>query len=165
MRQPPENSASEDGPALGLEPVAAERFESMLELAVAASERFDRALAAARRLLAERGRDLLHFALEAPDVFESAEDFREHRAHAPVATHLLRQVTGARAARARHPSAIGLLDAREDPAERRLAGAVRAHEADPLASTDPPRDVAEERLPAVPLGDFLELDHAPTVSL
>jgi hypothetical protein len=48
---------------------------------------------------------------------------------------------------------IGLLDPGDDPEQRRLAGAVRTDEADPVAAADTERDPGEERSGAELLAD------------
>src|SRR5207249_8110748 len=63
-------------------------------------------------------------------------------------------------ARAAHAPRVGLVEAGQEATERRLAGAVRADEPDPLPVRDAPREVAEEDLPAKRLGDRLDGDHA-----
>ena len=84
-------------------------------------------------------------------VVEAAERLGEDRAHR-LAGRLLRQIADGRrrAARLTRP-VVRLLDAGQDAAERRLAGAVGADQADALALGDAPRQVAEERLAAVAL--------------
>ena len=46
--------------------------------------------------------------------------------------------------RPRHPPCIGLVETCDQREERRLAGAVRSDDADPLAGGDPERDIGED---------------------
>src|SRR5207247_9315534 len=73
---------------------------------------------------------------------------------------LLGEVADGGGARAAHAARVGLVEAGQEASERRLAGAVRADEPDPLPVRDAPREVAEEDLPAKRLGDRLDGDHA-----
>jgi hypothetical protein len=56
-------------------------------------------------------------------------------------------------------SGVGLLEAREHAEQRRLARAVGARQSDPVPLLDVPRDVLEEDLLAVTLGQALDVDH------
>ena len=78
----------------------------------------------------------------------------------PADEHVLRQVPDGGTARQRDGARVGLEIARDDAEERRLAGAVRAREPDARAVGHAPRDVGEDDLPAVPLGDAGEVQHA-----
>ena len=147
-----EPEAAEDGAGRRLQPVAAERLEAVLQLAVALGEGL-----AGRRL--QRPGHVLHLALERPHLLEPAERLDQHGAGDGAAGHLLRQVADRRRARAAHLPAVGLLQPGQDATERGLAGAVGTDETDALAVGDAPADVAEENLTPVPLGDAVELDH------
>ena len=145
-----EAEAGEDRLGLVLQPVAAERLEAMLEVAVARGQRLGR-----RR--GQRRRHVFHVTLERPDVREAGERFRQHRALA-AGGGLLRKVADGGGARAAHAPHVGIVETGEDAAERRLAGAVGADEPDPLPLRDAPRQIAEEDLPAERLGDRLDGD-------
>ena len=134
----------------------------MLQVAIPARQRVGGGAVAAHARRRQRRGELLHLALDAPHVLEATEDFGEERARLVAAGDLLGKVADRRAPRAADTSMVRLLEPGQDAAEGGLAGTVRPHEADPLAIGDPPLDVAEERLPAVALGDVLELDHPLT---
>src|SRR5205807_28066 len=151
-----EPEAAQDRLGRGLEPVAAESLEPVLEVAVARRQRV--ALVSVRGPAERRG-DLLHLALDPPDLVEAGERLGEDRARR-ARRHLLGQIADRRLARAADAPSVRLLEPREEPAERRLARAVRPDEADALPVGDPPRQRAEERLPRVRLLDVLDLDHA-----
>src|SRR5262249_23196126 len=148
---------------LGLEPIAAQRLEAMLEVAVAGGEGLGGHFAGRR----EGSRDLLHLALERPDLGEAAQGLAQDAPGLEVRRLRPRPVTSVRAALGR-PHLLGqvadrgrtvardlahvrLLQPGQDPAEGGLAGAVRPYQADPLARRDPPREVTEEALAAVGL--------------
>ncbi len=61
-----------------------------------------------------------------------------------------------RDARQAHPAGVGVVDAEDDVAQRRLAGAVLAQQAMNLASGDGERDVVERRKRAEVLADVLD---------
>src|SRR2546428_1412720 len=149
-----EAEPAQDRLGLTLEPVATERLEAVLEVAVARGEGVGR-----RR--GQHRRDLLHVALQRPDVGEAGERLRQHRALA-ARGGLLGEVADGGGARAAHAPRVGLVEAGQDATERRLAGAVRADEPDPLPVRDAPREVAEEDLPAERLGDAIDADHPVT---
>ncbi len=151
-----EAQAAQDRARLRLEPVAAQRLEAVLQLAVPLGQRLAR-----RRL--QRARHVLHLTLERPHRLETAQRLGQHRA-GHLAGGLLRQVADGHAARPAHLSGVGLLHPRQDPAEGRLAGAVGADQADALALGDPPGDVAEEELAAEALRDVFELDHRARIT-
>ena len=65
-----------------------------------------------------------------------------------VLRHVLRQQRDLRAGRDHDLAAVGLDLAAEHPHQRRLAGAVAAEQADPLAGVDLARDAVQERRPA-----------------
>src|SRR5207247_3103803 len=90
---------------------------------------------------------------------EAGERPRQHGALA-ARGGLLGEVADGGGARAAHAPRVGLVEAGQDATERRLAGAVRADEPDPLPVRDAPREVAEEDLPAKRLGDRLDGDQA-----
>ena len=147
----PEAEPAQDDAGLRLEPVAAERLEAMLEVPVPRGERLVGGLVELRR-------QRFQLALDLPDLGEAGQGLAQHRA-AGLAGRLLGQVADRRLARPAHPPGVGRIQAHEDPAERGLADAVRADEADALAPAELPRDVAEENPVAVGPGDALELDH------
>ena len=147
----PEAEAAEDHPGRGLEAIAAERLEGVLEVAVPRGQR----VARRRR---QRPGDLFHLALDRPHLGEPAEGLGQHRAGRDRGG-LLRQVADRGLSRPAHAPGVGRLQLREDPAERRLPHAVRPDEADPLALADLPGEVPEEDTGAVRLRDAFELDH------
>ena len=164
MRHPPENSASGRARSpsrnprplrttrrLRLEPVAAERLEAVLEVAVARGERLVR-----RRV--ETGGHVLQLSLDLPDLREPGEGLAQDRA-ARLPGRFLREVPDRRLARPAHAPGVGRVEPRQDPAERGLADAVRADQPDALAPGELPRDLAEQHAVAVGLGYPLELDH------
>src|SRR3989454_11201499 len=108
-------------------------------------------------LFRSRG-DLLHLALDPPDLTEAGERLGENRARR-ARRHLLGQIADRRLARAADAPGVRLLEPREETAERRLARAGRPHEADALPAGDSPRERAEELLPRVRLRDLFDLDH------
>src|SRR5256886_16380874 len=83
-----------------------------------------------------------------PDLVEAGERLGEDRA-VGAPGDLLGQIADRRLARAADAPGVGLLDAGEEPAERRLSHPVRADEPDPLAVGDPPRQLTKELLPGV----------------
>ena len=131
----PEAEAAQDGARRRLEPIAAERLEAVLEIAVARGERVTR-----RRL--EGAGDVLHLALERPHLVEAAQRFHQHGAGG-AGGDLLRQIPDGGGARAAHLPGVRLVETGQDPAERGLAGAVGADEPDALA---------------------VELDHRPPIT-
>jgi len=149
-----EAEAAQDGLRLRLEPVAAERFEPVLEVAVARRQRF--AVRPVGSLGEHRG-DVFHLPLDLPDLVEAGEGLGEDRARRAGAD-LLGQIADRRLARLADAPRVGLLDPGQQAAERRLARAVRADEPDSLAVGDAPGEAREERLAAVRLRDVLELD-------
>src|SRR2546430_6620987 len=151
-----EAEAAKDRLGGGLEPVAAERLEPMLEVTVARRQRV--ALRSVRGAAQRRGH-LLHLVLDPPDLVEAGERCGEDRA-AGAAGDLLGQIADRRLARAADAPGVGLLEPGKEPAERRLAHPVRADEPDPRAVGNPPRQLTEEPLPRVRLCDVLDLDHA-----
>ena len=164
IRQPPENSTSgrvssavpeaepaQDDARLRLEAVPAQRLEAVLEVPVPRGERV------VRRFV-EPHRQRFQLALELPDLRESRQGLAQDRA-AGLAGGLLRQVADGRLAGPADAPGVGRIQAREDPAERGLADAVRPDEPDALAPAELPRDVPEEHPVAVGLGDDLDLDH------
>ena len=76
---------------------------------------------------------------------------REVRPHRLVAPGLLRQVRDG--AGRRHRPAVRLLEAGEHAQQRRLADAVRAHEADPRARRHDEVDVGQDDGRTMELGD------------
>jgi hypothetical protein len=112
----------------------------------------------ARRGIGHEGGEALELGLETPHLVEAGERFREHGARL-ARSDFLGQIADGDSTVTMHAPAIGILDPREDTAERGLARAVGAAQADPLAAADAPRDVTEEDLPAVSLGDCVESDH------
>ena len=58
----------------------------------------------------------------------------------------------------RHRAAIGLVDARQQPQQGGLAGAVRAHHAEPVATHDPQRQIPHNQIVAICLADVLGHD-------
>ena len=152
----PEAEPAQDAARGRLEPIAAERLEAVLEIAVARGERVT-----GRRL--EGAGDVLHLALERPHLVEPAQRFHQHGAGG-AGGDLLGQIADGRRARAAHLPGVRLLETGQDPAERGLAGAVGADEPDALAIRDAPGDVAEDELAAEPLRDVVELDHRPPIT-
>src|SRR5207245_10494067 len=100
----------------------------------------------------------LQLALAPPDPTEAGARLGENRARR-ARRHLLGQIADRRLARAADAPGVRLLEPREETAERRLARAVRPHEADALPVGDSPRERAEELLPRVRLRDLFDLDH------
>ncbi len=147
----PEAEPAQDDPRLRLEPVAAERLEAMLEVAVPRGQRLVR-----RRV--EAGGQVLELPLDLPDFREAGQHLAEDRA-ARLPGGLLGEVADRRLARPADASGVGRLDSRQDPAERGLADAVRPDQADALAPAELPRDLAEQHAIPVGLGRSLELDH------
>src|SRR5690606_36244144 len=138
-----------------LEAVAPELLEARLRLAVALDERLHLAgaIGIGERLLVlvERVRGLGH----RPGAVERGLD----DGAALHLAHVLREVADHHAAVDHDLAVVGLLLAREQAEERRLAGAVRADEADLLAALDGGRGFEEQDLPAVALGDAVDADH------
>jgi hypothetical protein len=97
-----------------LEPVAAQRLEAMLQLAVALRQRL-----AGRGL--QRTRHLFHLALQRPHLVEAAERLDENGAGGG-AGHLLREIPHGGRARPAHLPRVGLVQPGQDAAERGLAG-------------------------------------------
>ena len=152
-----EAETAQDRVRFGLEPIAAERLEAMLQITV---PRRQHVALRARRRGESRG-DLLHLALDLPYVGESGEHRGENR---PLRARrgLLGQIANGRLARPHDASLVRLLDAGQQPAEGRLAGAVGADQPDALAIGNPPRQADEDRLACVALGNGLGLDHRVT---
>jgi hypothetical protein len=71
---------------------------------------------------------------------------------------LLGQIGGAHLAPAGDLAAVRQLDASQDPAERALSRAVRAHQAHALATANRERDVLEDRARAVVLAEIRGVD-------
>ena len=89
--------------------------------------------------------------------------FVEHRA----ARHLLDvlpEVADGQLLRDGDLAFVGRFFADDHPEERRLAGAVRADEADLLAGVELERGVDEEHLPAVLLADAGKRDHGKPIA-
>ena len=79
-----------------------------------------------------------------------------------LALHLadvLREVTDGDAAIDRHLAVVGLLFARQQTEQRRLAGAVRTDESDLLAAVDDGRSLEEEDLAPVALRERVDPEH------
>ncbi len=72
---------------------------------------------------------------------------------------VLRQVADRQPRRLDDLAGIGLVQPRENPQQRRLAGAVRAAQADTVAVGDLPGDVVEEDAIAERLREAGELNH------
>ena len=97
-----------------------------------------------------------------PSAAAAGNRLVEHRA----AGHLLdvlAEVADGQLLRHRHVAFVRRLLADDHPEQRRLAGAVRADEADLLAGIELERGVDEEDLPAVLLADARERDHVASM--
>ncbi len=151
LRREPE--PAQDDLGLGLEPVAAEGLEPVLDLAVGVGQSGVGAGAC------HAGRERLELALEAPDLVEARERLRQHGA-VLAGGDLLREVADGDPGVTVDPPRVGLLHQGEDAAERGLPGPVRPDQADPLTPPDAPRAVLEQLLTTVALGDPVESDHA-----
>ena len=148
-----EAEPAQDDLGLGLEPVAAQRLEAVLDLAVGLGQLGPGVGPG------HPGREGLQLRLEAPDLVEAREGLREHRA-VLAGGDLLGKVADGDPAVAVDPPRVGLLDTGEDAAERGLPRPVRPHQADPLAPPDAPRAVLQQLLTAIALGDRVETEHA-----
>ena len=132
-----EAEPAQDDLGLGLEPVAAEGLEAVLDLAVAVGQ-LRPASAAAMRAASAR----------APP--RAARPRRSRTAPPPArcrprCADFLGQIADGDAGVTVHSPGVRLLDTREDPAQRGLARAVGPAEADALAPADAPGDLAEQR--------------------
>src|SRR6266850_955287 len=151
-----EAEAAQDRPRGRLQPVAAERLEAVLQLAVALGQGL-----AGRRF--QYAGHVLHLALEPPHLVEAAERLDQDGAGGG-AGHFLREIADRGRARPAHLAGVRLIEPGQDAAERGLAGPVGADETDALTIRDAPGDVAEDQLTAEPLGDVLELDHCRAIT-
>ncbi len=151
-----EAEAGEDFARAAFQRVAAELLEAGLHLAVALDDRVH--LVGAIRIgqrgfeLLQLGRDLAHRAGAVHHLGDGA-----------AARHLadvLAEVADGDAAIDGDLAFVGRLLARDHAEQRRLAGAVRADEADLLAAVERRRGLDEEDLVAVLLADVVETDHA-----
>jgi hypothetical protein len=100
---------------------------------------------------AVRVREFLHLALEFAQLpFERREfgkrrsDLRSHRA-GPMGIDLLAQYRDANAAGYSHATRVRIFETGRDLQQRGLAGAVGAHQSDPVTAVDGQRDVAKQR--------------------
>src|SRR5262249_29785822 len=150
-----EAEAAQDHPGLGFQTVPAQRLEAMLELAVARGKKLgrDRVL-----LLAEAGQRRLHLTLDLPDVGEARERRAQHGALG-IPGHLLGEIAERGLASPYDAARVGLLESGEQPAECRLARAIRADQPDPLTPPELPGQVAEEDAAPVGLRDPFQLNH------
>ena len=140
---------------LGLERVAAEVLVFLLHFAEA---REDRIHLVRRVGVAHRVIELLELVMQVADAAAAENRFVEHRA----AGHLLdvlAEVADGQLLRDRDVAFVGHFLAGDHPEQRRLAGSVRADEADFLAGVELERRVDEENLPAVLLADAGQRDH------
>jgi hypothetical protein len=160
-------------------PAARERLRRLLEVFVRESQpaehrrdlQLDRVpLAAAERVLQVGipGEHRLVLVVRDPLVSQAIFEGRDLGAHveqrlereadlfaqraSAVAEPVLRQVADRQPGRLDDVPAVGLVDPRQHPQQRRLAGAVRAAQADALAVVDLPRDGIEEHAVAERLG-------------
>ena len=115
----PEAEPAEDHLGLGLEPIAAQCLEAVLDLAIACRRRAGSASGPGHA-----GGEPLELGLEVPHLLEARQRFRQHGERL-AARDLLRQIAHAHAAVQVDAPGVRLLDAGEDAAERGLARAVR----------------------------------------
>src|SRR5262249_42803098 len=87
--------------------------------------------------------EAVHLGFHREEVRERARRFVDERAPA-VREAILREVTYRQRGRLEDRARIRLVEARHHPQQRRLAGAIRAAQADALAIGDLPGDVVEE---------------------
>jgi hypothetical protein len=153
-----EAETSQDDLRLGLKAVAAECLEAVLHLPVTLGQ------LRAGVLRGHQGGQALELSLESPDLVESGQCFGQHRAGLARAD-FLGQIAHGHTGVAVYAPGVGVFDAREDPAQRGFACAVGPAQADALAPANAPGHRAEQALPAVPLRNGVERDHAaPTPS-
>jgi hypothetical protein len=150
-----EAEAREHGARARLEPVAAERLEARLRLAVALDERVELALPLR---VGERVLELVQLARRFGHGARAVERGLEHGLILELAD-VLAEVSDRRAAVDRDLPGVGLLLARDQPEDRGLAGAVRSDQPDLLAAVHRGRGLEEQDLRAVALGDGVDADH------
>jgi hypothetical protein len=102
--------------------------------------------------------DVVHFGLGVEQRLKRAAGFLEH-GPSGMAEAVLRQIADREARRLDHEPAVGLVDASQHLEQRRLAGAIRAAQADALAIVDLPVDGFEQDAIAERFGEGGELDH------
>ncbi len=99
----------------------------------------------------ELGLDVVHAALDATHLASPGQHFCQRRS-APALCNLLAQVADDGVPAARDRPGVGLLVARDELEQCRLAGPVGADDGNAAACADQEADVAEEMLRAVALG-------------
>ena len=102
--------------------------------------------------IAHRLLERFELVVEIADAAAAEDRLVEHRAPGHF-LDVLAEVADRQLLRHRHIAVVGHFLAGDHPEQRRLAGAVRADEADLLAGVELKRRVDEENLPAVLLAD------------
>ena len=118
----------------------------------------------AQRRIAELLLEVVHLGLQVEQRLQRQAGFGDHRAPA-VGQAVLRQVAERQRIGFLDDARIGLVEAGEHLEQRRLAGAVRAAQADAIAIADLPGDVLEQHLLAERFRDVLELQHEARLGL
>ena len=137
---------AKNAPERRLEVIPARMLETVLHVGVPLQQ-----LSVTR---AEAGLERTHLGFELAKVCSRATGVLFHVARR-IGQQLLLQEPDARPARERDVAGVCGLEAGDDAEQRRLAHAVRPHEADPIAVREPERDVAEDEPFAESLRDRL----------
>ena len=139
---------------LGFQGVAAERLEAVLGVA----ELVERAIVLGPRGGGDPLGEFGETVLEVAHLRGATEHGVEHGALVDLG-QLLGQEADLHALRPVHVAGVGVLQAEQDLDERRLAGAVVAHQGGATTRDQRDRDVAEQRLRAERLGQPRHRDH------
>ena len=151
-----EAQAAQHGRDAQVDAVAVVAPEALLQLGVADQHRL--VLALGNAVVAEPLLERVHLGLLVEQLGEGDRRLVEERPPAVVEA-VLRQVADGQAGRLDDLARVGLVEAGQHPQEGRLAGAVRAAEADPVALADLPGHVLEQDAVAEGLVELGELDH------
>ena len=156
-----ESEAVEHFARLRLERVAAEVLVFLLDFAEA---REDGIHLAGPPGIAHGVIELFELVMEIADAPAAGGHLVEHGASRHL-LDVLAEIADAQFLRDGNLAFVGHFFARNHPEDRRLAGSVRADEADLFTRIELERGVDEENLPAVLFADVRQRDHAAAVSV